>query len=117
MGFVQLSVQLDETQLKNSILECLTPTVMSEAYQMMYAMCDPYVPYVTGQLANNVTVDSQGIHYLQPYAEDVYASNHYHSQSVHPLASSRWDEAMYRDHKDEFDAKLTEIVNRGTKHV
>ena len=112
MGFVSMRVELDEQALKSSILSMLSPAVMSEAYQVLYAMCDPYVPYVTGQLANNVAVDSAGVHYLQPYAEDVYYSNHYHSPSVHPLASSRWDEVMYRDHKDEFDKKLTDIVNR-----
>lgn len=115
MAFVSMRVNLDESKLKASILSMLSPTVMSEAYQMMYMMCDPYVPYVTGQLAHNVTVDSNGIHYLQPYAEEVYNSNRYHSPSVHPLASSKWDEAMYRDHKDEFDKKLTDIVNREAK--
>ena len=117
MGFVTLRVDLDMNKLRADILSVLTPEVMTQMYLELYSACDPYVPYVTGALANNVAIDSNGIHYLQSYAEDVYNSNRYHSPSVHPLASSYWDEAMYRDHKDEFDKKLTDIVNKGTKRV
>ena len=28
----------------------------------------------------------------------------------HPLASARWEKAMLRDHRDEFNAKVKEIL-------
>ena len=35
-----------------------------------------------------------------------------YSKEVHPLASAHWDEAMYRDKKDEFDNAVQDILVR-----
>ena len=73
-------------------------------------ICDPYVPYITGELSKNITITSQGISYNQPYASNVYDSMGVHNKEHHPLASSMWDEVAFANHKDELTAKTKELI-------
>lgn len=81
-------------------------------------MCDPYVPYDTGALAENITVDANGVTYNQPYAEKVYNGvGMVFKQEKHPLATARWDEVMLQDHQEEFEARIQEIATQRLRSV
>ena len=79
-------------------------------YKMFAEKCDPYVPYITGALATNITINKDGITYEQPYAQEVYESNNRHNLEYHPLASSYWDEVAFENHKDENEAETVKIA-------
>ena len=91
------------------------PMFKTEINGMFAKKCDPYVPYITGALASNITVDSTGITYNQPYAEDVYYSAGMHNTEHHPLASSRWDEVTVNNHREEIAQNIAEILRRWIK--
>ena len=88
---------------------------LTDVNQMLAEKYDPYVPYVTGALAHNITVDEQGITYNQPYAEEVYESNHPHNLEHHPLASSHWDEIAFANHSDEIEFEIQERLEQWIK--
>ena len=74
-------------------------------------MCDKYVPYYTGNLANSATPSMSGVTYYADYAEEVYErndSNFYREH--HPLATGHWDKVMMATEGDEFNAKVTELI-------
>ena len=84
------------------------PQLMTEINQILANKYDPYVPYITGALAGNITVDENGITYNQPYAEEVYESMRPHNLEEHPLASSHWDEVAFANHRDEISQEVKE---------
>lgn len=103
----------DMLKLVNEALE--DDEVMTDINQKFAEICDPYVPYITGKLANNITVNSNGITYNQPYAEEVYNSHNLHNKEQHPLATSRWDEVAFANHEEEIGAEVKERIERWIK--
>ena len=86
----------------------------NEAFAETY---DPYVPYITGRLANRKTITEDGITYTQDYADEVYVSTHPHNLEYHPLASSRWDEVAMQNHRDEVEKKVADLANKRAKEL
>lgn len=88
----------------------LTPDTLTEINQTLADMCDPYVPYQTGNLAHDITVTDKGITYNAPYATKQYILPD-HSKNIHPLASGQWDKAMMDAEGDTFVAKVEQILS------
>lgn len=73
--------------------------------------CDPYVPFLNGPLSQTVRPDEEGVHYNMIYARyQFYGVNFRHTLEYHPLASAKWNEAMMRDHGEEFSNEVKEII-------
>ena len=89
----------------------LTPDTLIEINQTLADMCDPYVPYQTGRLANDITVTKDGITYNAPYSNKQYI-NPNHATNIHPLASGQWDKAMLDAEGDTFVVKVADILSR-----
>lgn len=103
-------------EIQNLIDEAFNDSaLMTDINTMLAETYDPYVPYVTGALASNITIDKDGITYNQPYAEEVYESNQIHSKEKHPLASSHWDEVAFANHQDEIEKYIEEKLDKWTK--
>jgi hypothetical protein len=85
---------------------------MLAIYNTLAKMCDPYVPFLNGPLSQTHVVSPKGVRYIQPYARRQYYGDDFnHTTEYHPLASSRWDKAMLRDHGDEFNAEVKDIID------
>ena len=114
-----VAISMDASQLVDGMLfitGLLTDEdVKLEINQLFAELADPYVPYRTGALANNIDVTSQGITYKQPYAEEVYMEDVPHNPAHHPLATDHWGEAMLRDRNDEFVSGVAQIMARRLK--
>jgi len=106
-----------EMILKEETIKYLRQALDNERFKTkvskMYAeVCDPYVPYISGALSKNIKIDSTGITYNQQYASNVYDSMNVHNKEYHPLASSRWDDVAFANHKDEIAQKTEEILEQ-----
>ena len=56
-------------------------------------LIEPYVPYNTGRLCNDVTVRPFEIQYNAPYADSVYNDlKRNFRKDKHPLATAQWSE-------------------------
>ena len=53
----------------------------------------PFVPFDTGALASNTTIEPKKIIYEQEYAPIVYSRNANFRKDKHPLATREWDKA------------------------
>lgn len=108
-------VHLDKNVVSDAIREKLNevnnPTTMLALHNILAKRCDPYVPFLEGPLSQTNVVSSKGVTYIQPYARYQYYGNDFnHTVEFHPLASAQWDKAMLRDHGDEFNQEVAEIL-------
>ena len=80
--------------------------------------CDPYVPMLTGTLAQTVEVTPECVRYIQPYARRQYYGDSFNfTKDYHPLATSRWDEAMMLDRGDEFCDEVGDLIARRSREL
>lgn len=80
--------------------------------------CDPYVPKLHGPLSETVEVTPECVRYIQPYARrQYYGDNFDFTKDYHPLATSRWDEAMMRDRGDQFCDEVSALIARRSKEL
>lgn len=80
--------------------------------------CHPYVPYLHGPLSETVEVTPECVRYTQPYARrQYYGDNFNFTKDYHPLATSRWDEAMMRDRGEEFCAEVSALIARRSREI
>ena len=63
------------------------------AAQSWQKKVEPYIPYNTGRLCNDVTIKPFAIQYNAPYAEEVYNNSYMQfRKDKHPLATAHWNE-------------------------
>lgn len=54
---------------------------------------EPYIPYRTGRLCNDVSIEPWSIVYKAPYANEVYNNTKMNfNKEKHPLATAHWNE-------------------------
>ena len=156
---VDVYVDIDTNEIEGKLNKLLhDKRVMLNVHNTLAKMCEPYVPYLHGNLSEsgmrNVTPD--GVTYIGDYARyqyfgEVYGPNYHYitddgmvrwyspptksptgrpiiyntewvspdgvnivqiprGNVVHPLASAKWDKAMLRDHKDDFNKQVKDIL-------
>lgn len=103
-----------------------------EFYKLMF----PYIPYDTGALASTTdyelnlfniklseeqsmnigltsgNIDTEGITFNAPYAEDAYYNQQNWHKDKHPLATSEWGQVAFNAHEQELVNTLQEYLNR-----
>ena len=118
----KVSQLLEDKQLKLSI------------HQLLYKMCDPYVPMQTGMLAQaRVEITDEYVRYAQPYAhyqyegilylvengsawakagEEKYPSDRMlvHSKEMHPKATRHWDKVMLAEQGQVFLQQVQALI-------
>ena len=110
MASVKVQVQISDA-LREKLSELNNPTTMLAIHNTLAKMCDPYVPFLTGALAQTNVITDKYVRYIQPYARRQYYGDDFnHTIEFHPLASARWDEAMMRDHGEEFVTQVEDIL-------
>lgn len=98
-------------ELRKQLKEVNNPTTMIAIHNTLAKRCDPYVPFLEGPLSQTNRVSAEGVRYIQPYARyQYYGVGFNHTKDFHPLASAKWDEAMLRDHRKEFNEEVKEII-------
>lgn len=117
--FLKVKVEVDVTGIANRFEElCHDQTLMLNVHNTFAKRCDPYVPFLNGPLSKTVEITPEYIEYVQPYAHYQYNGlNFRHTLDYHPLASAQWDEAMMRDHREEFEEEIREKLVRRYKEL
>lgn len=125
-GSYKIRYHIDEQKLFDGIFKNLNAVLQNNEFkfdknQLLADYCDPYVPYKTGMLANNVEISETGVRYLQPYAWIQYHNIFNHTTDFHPLATDHWQAAMMRDRREEFLIELGQLIaeynRRGAKNL
>ena len=73
------------------------------AAESLRKLVEPFVPYNTGRLCNDVTVKPFSFEYNAPYSETVYNDlGRNFRKDKHPLASAKWVEVAMPSVQDYF---------------
>ena len=92
---------------------CKDPRVGKFMAMEFYRKMVPYVPMDTGTLYRDVDINEFEVYYKQHYAERVYKGTHLNfSKEKHPNATSYWDKAMLKAHKQEIVRSVTKFIER-----
>lgn len=106
-----IDAYIDEVERRIDLL--FDDETMLQINQVFAEMCDPYVPYLTGDLSRNVVVTPKDITYTSEYAEKQYYGTEFnHNLETHPLATALWDKVMLSDVGDDFCERVKEILVR-----
>lgn len=109
---ITINAEVNFTLLENRIDELMqNETVRLAVNNTLARYCHPYVPYLHGPLSETIEVTPDWVRYIQPYARyQYYGENFNHTLDYHPLATAKWDEAMMRDHGEEFCSEVQDIL-------
>lgn len=79
-----------------------------------HRLYEPYVPYETGILANQVVITPWQIEHTAPYAaHQYYGIKHHFNKFYHPKASAKWDLAAAPTQKPKLIKTLQGYVDSG----
>ena len=111
---IKTEVSIDMTSITNKIEELLNDdAVMTEVHTEFANIIDPWVPYDTGNLSKDITIDASGVVYNADYAaKQYYGTEFNHKTEVHPLATAHWDQVAMQTEKEVLAAKVREILIR-----
>lgn len=102
------------TQKLENLLDDNTLTQLQTAFA---ETIDPWTPFLTGQLSNDITITSEGVTYNVPYAAHKYYGYAYHKE-VHPLATSHWDKvAMEQGGLEILENRVKDILIARAKEL
>lgn len=97
----------------DSLLDDATLTQIQEAFAKTI---DPWTPFRSGALHSDITVDATGVTYNVPYAADKYYGTVY-TKTVHPLATSHWDDVAMQTESDALVQRVKEILQERAKQL
>lgn len=116
---VTTEVVINEQAIMQKLESLFDDMTMTEIYHVFAEMCEPYVPYLTGDLSkNDRVVDSDGVHYTSEYASyQYYGTEFNHTLDPHPRATALWDKVMMNEQGDVLKERITEILSRRAKEL
>ena len=88
--YIECDVTVDEVALEHTIEQLIDDKVMLEIHNLFAKMCDPYVPFLEGVLAQHTEINAKGtayaavdgVHYIQPYAHYQYHGENFNQSYV-----------------------------------
>ena len=111
---VSIELKLDPL-VKMEAKRHLNDTGRKKVASEVKRLCEPYVPWDSGNLARTAQVLTDGVLYVQPYAAVQYYTNTGHGkqgltkQSAHNykcLRGAYWDKRMMADKGDELNKSI-----------
>lgn len=111
---VSIELKLDPL-VKMEAKRHLNDTGRKKVASEVKRLCEPYVPWDSGNLARTAQVLTDGVLYVQPYAAVQYYTNAGHGkqgltkQSAHNykcLRGAYWDKRMMADKGDELNKSI-----------
>lgn len=79
----------------------------------LYKLVDPYVPFREGNLAHNIDITKDFVHYKSPYARRMYNGKGFNfSKDKHPLATAKWDEVAMKSQKNKLVKSIENYIEK-----
>lgn len=108
---MKVSVQINP---ESAAARIFTKDVLYYANSRLYAYCDEYVPFRTGDLSQDVTITDQGVTYNRPYAVYPYNGEGMDfTKDHHPLATAKWEKAMAASKGQQLADDISDYIKRG----
>lgn len=108
-----VTITVDENAIIAKIESLLDETTMTQIQRTFATTLHPYVPYDTGRLSTDITVDSTGVTYHAPYAaKNYYGTDIAHKREKHPLATALWDKVAMQTEQEALAHKVELILKQ-----
>lgn len=119
MAKITVEVTINEKAIVEKLEALVDDATMAEIHQVFADMCEPYVPYLTGDLSvNDKKVDADGVHYTSDYASyQYYGTEFNHTLDPHPRATAFWDKVMMSEQGELFTERVHEILRKRAKEL
>ena len=114
MKIVTTEVTVDANAISSKIEAAIhDESVLTQVHQELADTVNPWVPYDTGALSQNITVSASGVVYNEEYAaKQYYGEEFHHKTEHHPLATAYWDKVAMQTEKEAFAERVKEIIVR-----
>lgn len=109
-------VKWDENKIEAKVGSLLDDSTRTKIQQLFADTIDPWTPFLTGKLHSTYDVDAEGVTYKVPYAAKKYYGTVY-TKTVHPLATSHWDEVAMQTELPVFEEKVKQILIERAKEL
>lgn len=77
-GFTaDVEIDIDEQALGHKLDALVDDQTMMRVYKLLARMCEPYVPWQYGNLANTIEITPEYLRYVQEYAHYIYTGEIY----------------------------------------
>lgn len=113
---MSVTVTIDTSELNAVFENLIDDDTMLRVHEVLAETIDPWTPFLTGQLSEDVSVTSDGITYNVPYASEKYNGEVY-CKEFHPLATSHWDEVAMETEFDNFALQVKDILIERAKEL
>lgn len=109
----EVILEMDSTQ-KILLKRCLEKDGKAQKFftSEVARLCDPYVPYASGNLKSNKKVGASYIHYKSDYAAKQYYTNKGGHNGA--LRGKQWDVRMWADRGNEIVKSVAKFVGGRT---
>lgn len=104
-----VELDLDPNVLVDKFNEILDDKTLTEIQTVFAQLIDPWTPFLSGELHENISIDSEGVTYNVPYASEKYYGTVY-TKTHHPLATSHWDEVAMETQIGVLEEKVKDIL-------
>lgn len=107
-------ITIDPNMVQEQIDKLLSDDATMTQIQRLFATAIyPYVPYDTGNLSHDITVDPTGVTYHAEYAaKNYYGDDIRHKKEKHPLATAHWDIVAMETEKDGLAHNVEELLEQ-----
>ena len=112
----KVTINIDPKVIEQRLEGLLDTETKIEIGQILADVIDPWTPFLTGQLSQNVFVSEDTITYMVPYAADKYYGNVY-CKEYHPLATSHWDKVALETQMPVLVARVQELLIARAKEL
>ena len=118
MAFIDIDVKINDDAISGKLDLLLDSKTMYAIHNLLAKMCDPYVPFLEGPLAQTVEITEDSVRYVQPYARyQYYGVGFNHTIDRHPQATALWDKVMMSEKGDEFVEQVKAIIRRRAQEI
>ena len=105
-----VSVDINPRAVESKVGAILDDSTMLKLHEALAETIDPWTPFLTGRLAGDLTIESDGVTYNVPYARKKYYGVAL-TKTYHPLATSHWDAvAMEQGASEILESKVKDIL-------
>lgn len=102
-----------EVNSNNAFNRIFSNDVLYYANSRLYAYCDPYVPFRTGMLSQDVTITKDAVTYNRDYAQKVHDNGSLNfTKDFHPLATANWEKSMAAAKGQQLADDITDYIKR-----
>lgn len=113
---VTVKVTINEASILNKVESLLDDETRMAIQQAFAEIIDPWTPYRSGDLSTDITVTPDGVTYNVPYSTKKYYGEAY-TKTVHPLATSHWDEVAMQTEMPVLESRVKEILEERARQL